>query len=85
MNPAAQWAVPVSNNSLVMLLPSNHYQGTMPDVTGMGVKDAVFLLEQMGLKVVLNGKGNVVRQSLSPGRMYLKGSVVLLDLAMGKG
>lgn len=84
LNPAAQWAIPVSNNSSVMLLPSNHYQGTMPDVTGMGVKDAVFLLEQMGLKVVLNGKGNVVRQSLSPGRMYLKGFVVLLDLAMIK-
>lgn len=85
LNPMAQWAIPVSNNSSVVLLPSNHYQGTMPDVTGMGVKDAVFLLEQMGLKVVLNGKGNVVRQSLSPGRMYLKGSIVLLDLAMGKG
>ena len=84
LNPAAKWAVPVSNNSSVMLLPSNNYQGTMPDVTGMGVKDAVFLLEQMGLKVVLNGKGNVVRQSLSPGRMYLKGSIVSLDLAMGK-
>jgi cell division protein FtsI (penicillin-binding protein 3) len=85
LNPEAQWAVPVSNNSLVMLMPSNHYQGTMPDVTGMGVKDAVFLLEQMGLKVLLNGKGNVVRQSLSPGRMYIKGSIVMLDLAMGKG
>ncbi|MCX6247733.1 MAG: penicillin-binding protein [Bacteroidetes bacterium] len=85
VNPAAEWAVPVSNNSLVMLLPSSHYQGTMPDVTGMGVKDAVFLLEQMGLKVVLNGKGNVIRQSISPGRMYLKGSIVLLDLGMVKG
>jgi len=84
LNPMALWAIPVSNNSSVILLPSNHYQGTMPDVTGMGVKDAVFLLEQMGLKVVLNGKGNVVRQSLSPGRMYLKGAVVLLELAMIK-
>jgi len=84
LNQMALWAIPVSNNSSVILLPSNHYQGTMPDVTGMGVKDAVFLLEQMGLKVVLNGKGNVVRQSLSPGRMYLKGSIVSLDLAMGK-
>jgi cell division protein FtsI (penicillin-binding protein 3) len=84
LNLAAQWVIPVSNNSSIMLLPSNHYQGTMPDVTGMGVKDAVFLLEQMGLKVLLNGKGNVVRQSLSPGRMYLKGSIVMLDLAMIK-
>ena len=57
----------------------------MPDVTGMGVKDAVFLLEQMGIRVVLNGKGNIVKQSISPGRMYLQGSVVILDLGMGKG
>jgi cell division protein FtsI (penicillin-binding protein 3) len=85
VNPAAQWVIPVPDNSSVMLQPLNHYPGTMPDVTGMGVKDAVFLLEQMGLKVVLNGKGNIIRQSLSPGRMYIKGSIVMLDLAMGKG
>jgi cell division protein FtsI (penicillin-binding protein 3) len=85
LNPASIWAIPVSNNSLVMLQPTKYYTGTMPDVIGMGVKDAVFLLEQMGLKVALNGKGNVIRQSLSAGKMYLKGSVVTLDLAMGKG
>ena len=83
VNPAAQWAVPVSSSSSVMLLPSAHHQGTMPDVTGMGVKDAVFLLEQMGLKVLLNGKGNVIKQSISPGKMYLKGTIVMLELAMG--
>jgi cell division protein FtsI (penicillin-binding protein 3) len=82
LNPAVQWAVPVPDNSSIVLTPSNHYRGTMPDVTGMGVKDAVFLLEQMGLKVMLNGKGNVVRQSLSPGRMFLKGTAIILDLAM---
>lgn len=85
VSPAAIWAVPVSDNSSVVLIPSTTYQGTIPDVTGMGAKDAVFLLEQMGLKVLLNGKGNVVRQSLSPGRMYSKGSVVILDLGLGKG
>ena len=85
VNPKSEWAVPFLNTSTVLLQPSIHYNGTMPDVTGMGVKDAVFLLEQMGLKVELNGKGNVVRQSLAPGRMYLKGSVVMLDLGMGKG
>jgi cell division protein FtsI (penicillin-binding protein 3) len=85
VSPTAIWAVPVSDNSSVVLMPSATYQGTIPDVTGMGAKDAVFLLEQMGLKVLLNGKGNVVRQSLSPGRMYSKGSVVILDLGLGKG
>jgi cell division protein FtsI (penicillin-binding protein 3) len=85
INPASIWAIPASNNSSVILQPTRYYQGTMPNVIGMGVKDAVFLLEQMGLKVVLNGKGNVIRQSLSPGKMYIKGSVVMLDLMIGKG
>jgi cell division protein FtsI (penicillin-binding protein 3) len=82
LNPLAQWAVPASGNSEVVLLPSNNFQGTMPDVTGMGLKDAVFLLEQMGLKVLLNGKGNIVSQSISPGKMFVKGTAVMLGLAM---
>jgi cell division protein FtsI (penicillin-binding protein 3) len=84
INPAAQWAVPVSGNQTVSLMPSDQFKGKMPDVTGMGVKDAVSLLEQMGLKVVLNGKGFVVRQSVSPGKYYIKGAIVFLDLAMVK-
>ena len=85
VSPASLWAVPVSDNSSIVLMPSAVYQGTMPDVTGMGLKDAVFLLEQMGLKVLLNGKGNVIKQSITPGRMYIKGSVVVLNLGLGNG
>ena len=85
LNPAVQWAIPVPNSKSVVLLPSAIYKGTMPDVTGMGVKDAVFLLEQIGIRVMLNGKGNVVKQSISPGKMYLQGSVIVLDLGLGKG
>jgi cell division protein FtsI (penicillin-binding protein 3) len=85
INPASQWAIPVSDNTSVQLEPANHYQGTMPDVTGMGIKDAVFLLEQMGLKVVVNGKGYVMKQSLPAGRMYIKGSLVILELGTMKG
>jgi cell division protein FtsI (penicillin-binding protein 3) len=53
----------------------------MPDVTGMGARDAVFLLEQAGLKVILKGKGMVVRQSIAPGNLFVRGTVVVLDLA----
>jgi cell division protein FtsI (penicillin-binding protein 3) len=53
----------------------------MPDVTGMGVKDALFLLEQMGLKVFVNGKGAVVNQSIVPGSLVAKGSTVILELS----
>lgn len=39
----------------------------VPDVVGMGARDAVYLLETAGLKVMLTGIGKVVRQSLPPG------------------
>ena len=39
----------------------------MPDVRGMGLKDAVSLLESMRIIVMANGSGRVKEQSISPG------------------
>lgn len=50
-----------NNNSLV------------PDVNGMGLKDAIYVLEQAGLKVIPQGKGKVITQSILPGSIYHKG------------
>lgn len=41
---------------------------TMPDVLGYGLRDAIFRLERMGLKVHVTGTGRVVRQSIPAGR-----------------
>ncbi|UQT36359.1 PASTA domain-containing protein [Parabacteroides distasonis] len=46
----------------------------------MGAKDAVFLLEQAGLRVSLSGVGRVVSQSIQPGQRVSKGQTVLLTL-----
>lgn len=40
---------------------------TMPAVTGMGARDAVFLLEQLGLRVHISGTGEVKSQSIAAG------------------
>lgn len=53
----------------------------MPNVRGMGLKDALFLLENMGLKVSVRGKGKVTTQSLSPGTPLARGVTVILDLS----
>jgi len=53
---------------------------TVPDVVGMGAKDAVFLLETYGLRVSLQGRGKVVRQSLPAGSAISKNSVCVLTL-----
>lgn len=55
-------------------------EGLVPNVVGMGAKDAVFLLESTGLRTSLNGMGRVSSQSLSPGTRVSKGQTVSLTL-----
>lgn len=52
----------------------------MPDVKGMGLKDALFILESRGLKVNISGKGAVYRQSIRAGEPVRRGSEVNLIL-----
>lgn len=53
---------------------------TIPDVLGMGAKDAVYLLENMGLVVKVKGRGLVKKQSLQPGYAYRRGDHIYLNL-----
>ena len=53
---------------------------TVPNVTGMGAKDAVFLMKKSGLKASINGYGRVVGQSIKAGTKAQKGSHVTLTL-----
>lgn len=55
-------------------------EGVVPRVIGMGAKDAVYLLEQAGLRVSLSGAGRVVSQSVRPGTRVSKGQAVLVTL-----
>ncbi|HMX41906.1 MAG TPA: PASTA domain-containing protein, partial [Saprospiraceae bacterium] len=40
---------------------------TVPSVVGMGLKDAIYLLENRGCRVRVEGVGRVARQSIAPG------------------
>jgi cell division protein FtsI (penicillin-binding protein 3) len=52
----------------------------VPDVSGMGLKDAVYLLENMGLKVSASGRGRVASQSLAPESEFKKGESIKIQL-----
>jgi len=52
----------------------------VPDVIGMGAKDAVYLLESCGMRVKLHGRGRVKKQSCVPGRTVVRGSECVLTL-----
>lgn len=56
--------------------------GTVPDVRGYGLRDALYRLEAAGLKVRIHGMGSVSRQSLEPGQKFAKGAQI--DLFLGK-
>lgn len=52
----------------------------MPDVTGMGARDAVYIIESRGLKTRIEGRGKVTGQSIAPGQPVRKGMVCRLVL-----
>lgn len=53
---------------------------TMPDMRGMGLKDALFLLENRGVKVQVSGRGKVVAQSVVAGLPLRNGQTVRVEL-----
>lgn len=52
----------------------------VPDVKGMGAKDAVYMMKKRGLSVALHGAGAVTHQSMTPGTKVVKGSTIKLTL-----
>ena len=57
------------------------YRNLVPDVTGMGLKDAVYILENNGLQVQVLGKGKVQQQSIPAGTRIVKGQNITLQLS----
>ena len=53
----------------------------VPDVVGMGLKDALYLLESRGLKVDFKGRGNVKGQSIDAGSKISKGQKITIQLS----
>jgi cell division protein FtsI (penicillin-binding protein 3) len=56
-------------------------RGIVPDVSGMGLRDAVYLLETSGLQVQVKGSGTVQGQSIAPGTPAVKGQAIILQLS----
>lgn len=54
--------------------------GKVPDVRGMTLRDALYILENQGLKVYYKGTGRVIEQSQLPGTQVVRRSVVTVKL-----
>ncbi len=77
-----EWVATRESGDTIRLSSVRLNEGLVPDVRGMSLRDAVFLLENSGLRVKYNGKGRVRRQSPEHGSRYFEGSVVSLEMNM---
>ncbi len=54
----------------------------VPDLKGMGLRDAIFFAEGKGLKVIASGMGRVYWQSMAEGSKLIKGKTILVKLKL---
>ena len=57
----------------------------IPDVSDMGARDAVYLLENLGLRVEVYGRGTVRGQHPLPGALIRNGELVKLEMSITEG
>lgn len=76
------WVASRESGDTIRLAGIKFQKGLVPDVRGMSLRDAVYVLENSGLRVRFNGRGRVLRQSPEHGARYSAGSVVSLDMNM---
>jgi Cell division protein FtsI/penicillin-binding protein 2 len=61
------------NKAFLNAINNPSQPAAMPKVLGLGLKDAVYMLENYGLKVTAAGRGKVIYQSLQEGTTFTKG------------
>ena len=73
----SQWAkVNERLEAIAVSVPSNR----VPNVVGMGAKDAVYAIEQTGMMAEIRGKGKVASQSMEPGSPVIRNGTIYLEL-----
>lgn len=74
------WVNTKSKDKEVELSKRSIINNLVPNVVDMGLKDALFLLENAGLRVRFSGKGTVKSQSLQPGTRVIRGNEIYISL-----
>ena len=69
------------DNKYIKLEKQKQYgKGTVPDVIGLGARDAVYQMESRGIRTQIYGRGKVVKQTLIPGTLIKKGATCSITL-----
>ncbi len=78
---ADEWATTALLGDTLLWRANNVEPGLAPDVRGMTLRDALYVLENQGLSVNFEGRGRVVKQSLLPGIKVKKGQQITITLS----
>ncbi len=76
----SEWISTMAQEDKVNFKAKTFAKGLVPNVKGMGAKDAVALLENAGLSVIVTGRGRVVEQSITPGARLNNGNRIFIKL-----
>lgn len=79
--PGTEWVQTTKGDESIQTDPLTIRENLVPNVKEMGVKDAVYLLENAGLKVIIHGRGKVMEQSMPPGSRIVKGEKIVLTMS----
>jgi cell division protein FtsI (penicillin-binding protein 3) len=77
----SEWVSTEKKSEAVSFTRRNVIDGLVPNVVSMGAKDAIYLLENAGLRVRLLGRGSVRYQSIAPGSKVGKGDMITLEMS----
>jgi len=76
-----KWVITQTGKEKVEMGRRNIVENMVPNVKGMSAQDAVYILENAGLKVQLRGSGMIKSQSLIPGANIQRGQEITLELS----
>jgi len=80
-NAENKWIVTQTGTDKVEMGRRTIVENLVPNVKGMSAQDAVFILENAGLKVKLRGSGMIKSQSIIPGANIHRGQEIILELS----
>lgn len=71
----------LADNETIVVSERTFEQNLVPNVVGMGLMDALYVLENAGMRVRFNGRGMVRSQSIRSGTRIVNGSEIVLRLS----
>jgi cell division protein FtsI (penicillin-binding protein 3) len=76
----SKWVKTSADNNAIKIANLQVTKNTVPDLTGLGARDAMYLLGKMGMIVQIQGRGKVISQNIKAGTVARKGQIILLQL-----